>query len=103
MKASIGGPDLWLCPPPHLAAPPKVLALRCSWVRQAYHVTYSNYARRVAILINKSLSCSVGQVVTDPGGKYLITIRGSVYAFVTVYSIYLHHSMLLSSMRYMAS
>lgn len=35
----------------------RVLALCRTWVRQAFHVTYSTYAQGGAILINKSIPC----------------------------------------------
>lgn len=66
----------------------KVLALRRAWVRQAFHATYSTYARGVAILINKSLPCKVVRVITDPGGRYIILlleIHTVLWALVNVY------------------
>lgn len=46
----------------------KILSLRRAWVRQAFHATYSSYAREVTILLNKSLPYKVISVSIDPGG-----------------------------------
>lgn len=66
----------------------KILALRRPWVRQAFHATYSSYARGVAILLNKSLAYKVMHLHTDQEGRFIILlleIRAVVYAFVNIY------------------
>lgn len=64
------------------------LALHRSWVRQAFHVTYSSNARGVANLINKALPYRVERVILDPGVRYiflLLEFHSIVWAFVNVY------------------
>lgn len=49
----------------------KSLALRPAMVRQAFHTTYSSYARGVAILANKSVPGTVEIIITDLGADSL--------------------------------
>lgn len=47
-----------------------VLSLNRGWIQRAIHSTHSSYARGVAILIHKKLTCSIEHVGTDPQGRY---------------------------------
>lgn len=64
-----------------------ISALRKAWVKQGFHATYSTYARGVAIILNHSLSYLVEQVITDPGGRYIILIL-QMYDSITLYTVY---------------
>lgn len=48
--------------------------MRRSWIQRAIHATYSTYSRSMAVLISKTVPCSVHQVITDPGGRYAIVV-----------------------------
>lgn len=57
----------------------RILGLRRrAWVGAHYHVTYSNYARGVSILIRRSLPLQILDVQTDPGGRFVI-IHALIY------------------------
>lgn len=77
----------------------RIPALHMSWVTQAFHATYSSYSR-VAILINKALSCRVERVIMDPGGRYIILLLELhliLWAFVNVYlPLPVDHALLFS-------
>lgn len=66
----------------------KCLALKKPWIQQAFHSSYSTYARGISILISNYLPCIMEQVYTDPQGKYVIivfTVWGTRYIVVGVY------------------
>lgn len=50
----------------------KILSLRKHWIQRTIHSTYSTYARGVSILISKTIACTIHQVISDPGGRYVV-------------------------------
>lgn len=52
----------------------RVLSLNRSWIQRAIHSTHSSYARGVAILIHKKLTCTIEHVVIDPQGSCVIVV-----------------------------
>lgn len=66
----------------------KILSLRKPWIQRAIHATYSTYARGVSILISKAIACTIHQVVTDPGGRYVavsLEIYNHKFLLVNIY------------------
>ena len=53
------------------------LKLWRGWVGQLFHSSFSSKARRVAILIHKSVLFSMTKVVSDTSGRYVI-ITGKI-------------------------
>lgn len=49
-----------------------ILSLKKAWVGGHYHAPYSNYARGISILVNKSLPFQILEVKLDPGGRYIL-------------------------------
>lgn len=52
----------------------RVLTLRKPCIQRALHSTYSSFARGVPILISRALPCSIHQVLSDPGGRYVAVV-----------------------------
>lgn len=48
------------------------IRLKCPWVAEVFHSNFNSKARGVAILIGKSTSFSVTNVISDKDGRYLI-------------------------------
>lgn len=67
----------------------KILSLRKPWIQKAFHSTYSAYARGVSILISKAIACTVQQVVTDRGGRYVAIVLEMYSQTILLVSIYL--------------
>lgn len=66
----------------------KLMALKRQWVQNAFHASYSTYARGVSVLVSKSLTCEIEAVHTDPQGKFVVVVAQiwhKRYIFVGVY------------------
>lgn len=66
----------------------KLIMLKKAWIQKAYHATYSPYARRVSVLVNKSFPGEIEKAYIDTQGKYVIllyTIGQQRYITVAVY------------------
>lgn len=42
------------------------------WVGQVYHTKFNSKSRGVAIILNKCVQFSPSDILTDPGGRYVI-------------------------------
>lgn len=66
----------------------KMMALQRTFVKYAFHSTYSNYARGVSVLVTKSLICTLDDVGTDHFVRFIIVILvidKTPYTFVAIY------------------
>uniref|UniRef100_A0A803K361 Reverse transcriptase domain-containing protein n=1 Tax=Xenopus tropicalis TaxID=8364 RepID=A0A803K361_XENTR len=81
------GADIIMLQETHLIGQ-RIRALKRHWVPIMYHAEYSSYSRGVAVLIRRSLGFCLEQLITDPGGRYLLVkgqVEGRPYLFVNVY------------------
>lgn len=62
--------------------------LRCGWVNQVYHSTFSAQARGVAILIKKGVPFRQTSTIADTNGRYIL-VTGEMHSTpITLLNIY---------------
>lgn len=52
--------------------------LKCPWVAEVFHSSFNSKARGVAILIGKSVPCTLTKMISDKDGRYLI-LSGTLF------------------------
>lgn len=52
--------------------------IKCGWIGHAYYSSFHSKSRGVAVILHKSVPFVCSNVVSDPGGRYLI-VTGRVY------------------------
>ena len=59
------------------------MRLRCPWVAEVFHSSFTSKARGVAILVGKSVQFTCKKIISDKDGRYLI-ILGTIFHTLTL-------------------
>lgn len=63
--------------------------MRRPWVQKSFHATFSTFTRGVSILISKALPCTIHQVFSDPGGRYVAVLLDVHHYKMLLVNVYL--------------
>lgn len=66
----------------------RILSLRKPWIQRAFHSTYSTFARGLSILISKTIPCTIHQVISDTGGRYVAVVSDLCQKTIVLVNIY---------------